>query len=215
MREFFFSWVFGSGVFFLTQSKFCRKLRLRLKLSSTDPFAGGNVSPSLAKRVESEVSDGLGGVKVLWGPSGAGKTATVRAVLQQMQHNGRISGSAVITPPPPELGIRPAAWFSGGLGGVLLPCEKLSDLLPQHLPPFVIVIDQMEACPPSESLRVMVKTLAEDSSLTLKYVVIIVTSDSAAALTMWEWNGRQKITLMFDPAEAECHSSFAPLLSNS
>jgi hypothetical protein len=49
----------------------------------------------------------------------------------------------------------------------------------------------------------MVKILAEDSALTPTYVVVLITSDVAAAMTMWEWNGRQKITLMHDPDEAE------------
>jgi hypothetical protein len=118
--------VVGSCVFFC-------KLRLRLMLSRPQPFVGGRVSDCLAERVESEVSDGLGGVKVLLGRGG--KTATVRAALRRMQRRGVISGSAVIIPPSRELGIRPATWFSSGLGGVLLPCEKLSDLLPRHGPP--------------------------------------------------------------------------------
>ena len=39
-------------------------------------------------------------------------------------------------------------------------------------------------------------SVAEDSSLTRSYVVLLLTADALNARTMWEWNGHKKIVLM-------------------
>lgn len=39
-------------------------------------------------------------------------------------------------------------------------------------------------------------SVAEDSSLTRPYVILILTADALNARTMWEWNGHEKIVLM-------------------
>jgi hypothetical protein len=154
--------------------------------------------------ISNAITDGYGGVKLLWAPQGAGKTTTVRAICSRLlTEEGKIAGAIVIKPSD-ELTLTPASWFRRSLadirGEIQKPGEFLSQLLGYKLnigeKPFVIVFDQFENVMTDENLRVFVKTLAEDSVLCKSYVVVIISSNPSKTITMWGWNGRQKITII-------------------
>ena len=54
---------------------------------------------SLATDIETSICSNRGGVTIIWAPSGAGKTTTVRRVLKSLQLTNRIRGAIVINPP--------------------------------------------------------------------------------------------------------------------
>lgn len=119
-------------------------------------------------------------------------------MLAQLQQDGQIAGSYLMTPPD-KAGLA-ADWFRSCLadwrGPLLSEHERLRDLLPRGNKPYVIVLDQMENQVTDEALRVFTKTLAEDSVFTKSYVVILVTTNPMQANIMNEWNGRQQLALI-------------------
>jgi hypothetical protein len=142
-----------------------------------------------------------GGVKIVWAPQGAGKTTTVRKVLIKMKELKKIRGCIVIT--PPDSNAMPSIWFRNALhdsfGELLRTSEKLSQILPKSDGrPFVFVFDQVDSVPYGEDMKRFIMSVAEDSYLTRRYVVLILTADAVNAKTMWEWNGHEKIVLMSD-----------------
>jgi hypothetical protein len=64
--------------------------------------------------------------------------------------------------------------------------------------PFVFVFDQVDSVPYGEDMKRFIMSVAEDSYLTRRYVVLILTADAVNAKTMWEWNGHEEIVLMSD-----------------
>ena len=64
--------------------------------------------------------------------------------------------------------------------------------------PFVFVFDQVDSVPYGEDMKRFIMSVAEESYLTRRYVVLILTADAVNAKTMWEWNGHEKIVLMSD-----------------
>lgn len=110
-----------------------------------------------------------GGVKVLWGIQGSGKTSTVTQTLAQLQQDGRIAASIHLTPPD-KAGLA-ADWLRSSLadwrGQILRENERLRDLLPRGNKPYVIVLDQMENQVTDEALRVKVATAAVEIELVL------------------------------------------------
>ena len=154
---------------------------------------------SLAKHIETSISSNGGGVKIIWAPSGAGKTTTVRRVLKNLQAANKIRGAIVIK--PPDSYVIPSTWFRSSLrdmfGNLLNSNERLSEVLPKFDGrPFVFVLDQIDNAPMDEDMRVFMKTLAEDSVLTKTYAVLVLCSDAFNAKTMWEWNAQEKITML-------------------
>ena len=154
---------------------------------------------SLAMDIETSICSNGGGVKIIWAPSGAGKTATVRRVLKNLQAARKIRGAIVIN--PPDSYVMPSTWFRSSLrdmfGNLVNPNEKISEILPKFDGrPFIFVLDQIDNAPMGEDMRVFIKTLAEDSHLTKLYAVLVICSDASNAKTMWDWNGHEKIAML-------------------
>ena len=193
------------AIIFLGNTVNFRSLRLRALLGN--PLIEFNPigAPFLPKA--SFVSDiektimTSGGVKIVWAPQGAGKTTTVRKVLIKMKELKKIRGCLVIT--PPDSNAMPSVWFRSALhdsfGELLQTNEKLSQILPKSDGrPFVFVFDQVDGVPYDEDMKRFIMSIADDSSLTRSYVVLILTANAVNAKTMWEWNGHEKIVLMSD-----------------
>ena len=193
----------------LSDIDFAKNSRLRLLLSKPiEKFKLGIGMPlilkkELANEIRLSIFDGSCGVKILWIPQGGGKSTTVREVVSNLQLENAIAGALIISPPDNN-NILPSEWFRQALvdmrGPLLGDHEKLSKRLPaiRNGKLFVFVLDQLENCQLNEDLKCFIKTLAEDSDRVKSYVIIAITSDAVMATTMWEWNGRQKITLMGD-----------------
>jgi hypothetical protein len=190
-----------------------RKKRMHAKLEHEvmAKFIGYEKSPinkKLADGIESCLkrgSFGTSGVKVLWGPTGAGKTLTVREVLRDLYEKGEIAGAMVVTPDSnPE--VRPIEWFRAAftdVRGTLLDRHQLpSEVLPEGSVPYVIVIDQAESVSPDGALEMLLRALAHDSSCYQNYVVLLITSDAAAAATICGWCSWLKTASVISPDKA-------------
>ena len=154
---------------------------------------------NLAADIKNCLTSRSGGVKVIWAPCGSGKSTTARSVLDAAFKRGEISGVIVLTPPKGEF-IDPDEWFRANLAlfGIetLRPEDQLSDMLDSPMErPFVFVFDQCDNFEFNSATKRLIKTLAEDSVLCKKYVVIALCSSAHKARVMWNWNGRYKITL--------------------
>jgi hypothetical protein len=157
---------------------------------------------SLATDIETSIYSSGAGVKLIWAPTGAGKTTTVRRVIKTLQTSNKIRGAIVINPPSDSY-VLPSVWFRSALrdvfGNLVNPNEKVSEILPKYDGrPFVFVLDQIDNAPMGEDMRVFIKTLAEDSHLTKLYVVLVICSDASNAKIMWDWNSHEKIVMLND-----------------
>lgn len=142
-----------------------------------------------------------GGVKIIWAPPGAGKTTSIRQVLKSEIINKNLSG-AIIMNAPRMMPDEPDIWFRSELElyniTTLKQNESLSSLISNEIQPYAIVIDQCDNFRFDEKMKVFIKSLAEDSHLTKKYIVFIICTDASKAKTMKEWNGGIKIKLLSD-----------------
>ena len=134
-----------------------------------------------------------GGVKVIWGPPGSGKSAAMRRVLNDMKERKLIRGSIVIT--PPDRYEIPSIWFRNALsdsfGNILYTNELLSKLIPKRkgedwytTPPYVIVLDQLENISIDEHLERFIRTYAHDCNTAKSHVIFIICSDAEKVKTM-------------------------------
>ena len=161
---------------------------------------------SLVEDIERSIKSNICGVQIVWGPPGAGKSTALRKVLINMQGRNQIRGAVFIT--PPNTSDIPAVWFrkalSDGFGNTFNANEKLSQILPEFngICPYVVVLDQLDNAQFGEEMRIFIKTLAEDSSLTKSYVTFAILSDAYKAKVMYEWNSHEKIVLLNDPYTA-------------
>lgn len=201
-----------STLWFITDSRPIRSLRLRFLMSQGVPNVDLNGAPFVRKEplwsdLTKSMSSQVGGVKLLWGIQGSGKTTTVRVLANQLLNEDRISGAIIIKPPDDAKICGPAGWFrsqlSDDVGQLLKADEYISNLLPhasRHendiIKPFLFIFDQFENERANEGLRVFLKTLAEDSSLTNSYVVLVVVADAVKVKEMYSWNGHQKIVMV-------------------
>ena len=158
---------------------------------------------SLVQDIKSFIKSNIGGVRVIWGPPGSGKSTALRKVLKNMHDKKQIRGAVFIKPPPDASDI-PTVWFSNdlsdGFGNTYNPNEKLSKFLPKFNGiPNVVVLDQLDNAQFGEEMRIFIKTLAEDSSLTKSYIAFAILSDAYKAKMMYDWNSHEKIVLLQGP----------------
>ena len=156
----------------------------------------------------SDIEDALkhrGGVKLIWGPPGSGKSAAMRRVLNDMKERKLIRGGVVIT--PPDRYEIPSTWFRNALsdsfGNILYTNELLSKLIPKHKgedwytpPPYVIVLDQLECIPIDEHFERFIKIHAYDSYTTKSYVIFIICSDATKVSSILDAGKYSYITLL-------------------
>ena len=125
------------GLLLLVNTADFRSIRLRVLLGKPvaefNPIGAPFVpKASFVSDIENSIITS-GGVKIIWAPSGAGKTTTVRKVLIKMKEMGQIRGSIVVI--PPDLNSMPSVWFRSALhdtfGELLRPSERLSQILPK------------------------------------------------------------------------------------
>ena len=143
-------------------------------------------------------------MNILWAPEGAGKSTMVRKTCAKLKKEGIISGAIILRPPDGGNHILPHRWIRSQLsdyfGSLLLESEKLSDIIPydESARPVILVFDQMDNLPTDDNLKILIKTLAEDSTLFKSYSVILILSDASVTCTMREWNRREKIRVLSD-----------------
>lgn len=174
----------SAGLWWAMDLKPCRAARLRrlLQQQPIQPFKPHNApfleQTPLVEALTKDILSQSGGVKVLWGAQGSGKTTAVHQALTALQEQGQISGAIFLT--SDSMGARgPSAWLRQELrdwrGPLLAAHEHLSVLLPgtkDASKPFVLVIDNAHGAPYDEAMRVFIKTLAEDSLLCSSYIVL-------------------------------------------
>jgi len=154
--------------------------------------------------VASAIEDRLCGVKVIWTPSGYGKSTYIREVCKKMQEDGDKISGAIITNATHTLRSHPSltGWLSDRMGapGVLNApwFNSISDLLPVETShkPVALVIDQFDHLKDIKDAQSFVISLAEDSLRTKKFVTLLALTDASYASQILRWNGGQKISLL-------------------
>jgi AAA domain len=196
----------SSGVYWFLSTEFARKEMLKTKFSrDVESFSLPNdhkyvEHPVLARDIRSAIYSKSKGVKIFWAPPGAGKTTTVRQVLKTELSNKNIHGAKVLIPPRMLID-EPDAWFRSNLELFGLETLKVNDSLSSLFhenpeKPYVIVIDQCDNLRFDDKMKRFIKSLAEDSNRTSKFVVLVICSEATKAATMKEWNGGVKIALI-------------------
>lgn len=170
--------------------------------SKTEPYFP---KEELVKDINSAIlCDNPGGVKILWGIQGSGKTTTLKKELEILRKKDKINGVLFLTATDQDT-VHPSVWFRSCLtdfrGPILFDHQKFSELLEKDVgekivKPTVIVIDQIDNMILDDHLRNFIRTLAEDSTLYRNYIVFVVTSDAANAMKIYNWNRKQKIVIL-------------------
>lgn len=155
--------------------------------------------------IEKGILDPNCGVKVLWAPEGSGKTTHVRLITNKLIQNNKLEGAIIIK--ATETDFTPLAWFSSSIKDLFYPvpivldASSINDLLENINSPqgilspkrILIVIDQLENIRRTDKLNRLIKSLAEESVLSKKFTVLVITKDPAYARGLLELNGRTKI----------------------
>ena len=154
---------------------------------------------NFVEAVQKSILDPLCGIKVLWTPSGYGKSTYVRAVCSELQKQKKITGVIVLD----AEGVKPSptltAWLASKIGAPKAHLTSwfnhISDLLPDRFDekPVLIVIDQFDHLHYANKVQSFVVSMAENSVLTKKYVVLLVVSNPDFASQILSWNGGEKI----------------------
>lgn len=191
----------SGGIVFLAESEWGRSIRLRYKASKPVKEMDRNFPFVMKTTLETDLHNILtnpdGGVKIIWTPPGGGKTSTTLVVCNELLKNKKIGGLLVFRPP------KNGGDFVNGFtqqtsdyfSPLLKPEEALSQLLPKSDKPVVVLIDQIDNAVLNEDAERAIRCMAEDSTLSKSYIVLILTHSAKNAYRMREWNGRQKIVI--------------------
>lgn len=186
-----------------------KKFRLHLKCGSApekvrlnnSPYVG---QPELENDLEFELEDGVrrqGGVRIVWSVGGAGKTTTIKHVLDKLINEKKISGVVFVTPSA-DKDASAAEWVESAttdfFGPIITRRDKISDILGVDVEkPFVIVLDQVEGTAAhAKGFEELVRSLAYDSDACKSYISLVVTSDVHLAEEVYLWNGGTKISFL-------------------
>lgn len=149
-----------------------------------------------------------GGIDVLVAPAGVGKTYATEQVLNKLQTNSEIDGCCIV--PMNELnGSAPRVRVLKELGVPeeyisKSPDTHFSEIIPENLSRTVIVMDQFDHLESYDLLRSFVTSVAEDSTRTKKYRVLLLVTNVNFAKTILGYNSMEKIrpaSGAFNPAE--------------
>ena len=186
-----------------------KKVRLQFKCGSApdkvklnnSPYVG---QPELESDLEFEIEDGVkrqGGVRIVWSVGGAGKTTTIKHVLDKLIKDQKISGVVYVTPSA-DKDASATEWLECAttdiFGPIITRKDKISDILGSKVDkPFVIVLDQVEGTASrAKGFEELVRALAYDSDACKAYISLVVTSDVHLAEEVYLWNGGTKISLL-------------------
>lgn len=187
-----------------------KKVRLQFKCGSVPDKVNLNNSPYVGRqpKLESdlkfEIEHGVelqGGVRVVWSVGGAGKTTTIKHVLDKLIKDKKISGVVYVTPSA-DKDVSAAEWLECAttdiFGPIITRKDKISDILGSKSDkPFVIVLDQVKGTASHmKGFERLVRVLAYDSDACKTYISLVVTSDAHLAKEVYLWNGGTKITFL-------------------
>lgn len=185
----------------MAESEWGRSIRLRYKASNPTMEMDCDFPFVMKTTLEADLHRILtkpdGGVKIIWTPQGGGKTITTLKVCNELLKTKKIGGILVFR--PPKNGGDFVNWFTQQtrdcFSPLLKPEEPLSLLLPKSDKPVVVIIDQIDNAMLNENAERAIRCMAEDSTLSKSYIVLVLTHNASNAYRMREWNGRQKIVI--------------------
>jgi hypothetical protein len=139
------------------------------------------------------------GVKVVWGPTGYGKTTAIREVCGKLQTEGLVSGAVVCCSTTFDRNRHKTMsdWLGSKLGVQSSQhWDSIHELLPDNTreKPVAIVIDNFRYT--DYDAESFVVSLAESSVLSKMFVPVVVVDDATYAARIARWNGGQKISLI-------------------
>lgn len=180
---------FGGYEFY--QSKTGTKLRLKYFRTKPVPVVTLNNIPyvensSAMKLIKNGFESKDGGIKVLYAPTGSGKTTCLAKLAKAYQNQGKnvefISCAATKLHLYECLSIPKMSY-------------NLSEVIPDGS---VIILDQMECPVYGDELKSMLREVAFDSRKIKNYVVIVSVSDKDIAEKILSLNGNDKFTALGD-----------------
>ena len=184
-------------------------------------------NPRTVGNIDKQIEVGPG-VIVFWGPPDSGKTSYAIRTCNKLLQEGKIGGVIKINDSTfaEYSGDGGVHWLNTAFGvdNLLLPNEKISDLIPSCEPStasyferflsyffrrnkrVVILFDQFDnVCEHSNSNAVLtfIKRLAEDSVLCNSYNVLLCVTNPKLAKEILQLNGGKKIRLLQKPRELQ------------
>lgn len=163
-------------------------------------------STGLDQDIARAVCSDLRGVHVLGLPFGAGKTTAVRRVLARLQKEEKISGVLAIENAydvPDEQSLRYSVCSFLHLNPTTGFSSYLSD--DYVTKPLVLLFDQFERAVYQKMMKPFIVSLAEESRLRRKFVVLLVVNDAEYTDAILGWNGGEKFSRVGNVAHVKEH----------
>lgn len=144
-----------------------------------------------------------GGVRVLWGPPGCGKSTYTTHQCNELVKDSTLAGIVLLNECKNNKTVHTSDWLNECLGHNILSIgNPMSSLFPHHPPKHtVFIFDQFDnlyrKCQNKELLRITIKSLAEDGEKHDSFLVVLCISDPEIAADMLLLNGGRKIRLLY------------------
>lgn len=154
----------------------------------------------LQNDIKNSLLNDMRGVKVLCTPEGTGKTTAIKKVCRDIYRDGCVSGTIYIKCTQNMLNFsNPRLWLSKYTG-----CQNIYKNLSYYIndskKPLVLVFDDIDFEYTHPNFDILISSLAHDSVLSKKYVVLISTSHPYLARRILNLNCGSKIKAVGIPS---------------
>lgn len=156
------------------------------------------ISSNLDKNIGDNVS---GGVRILWGPPGCGKSTYTSTECNRLKKDGIVAG-VVLLRECMNNESETSTWLNKCIGHDVLSMGSPLSKLFSHQPKkhTVFLFNQFDRiyrkCQNKQALKVAITHLAEDGEKHNSFIVVLCISDPEIAAEMLRLNGGQKIRLI-------------------
>lgn len=156
------------------------------------------ISSNLDKKIGANVS---GGVRILWGPPGCGKSTYTITECNRLKEDGTLAGLVLLRECMNNES-ETSTWLNKCIGHDVLSLGSPLSKLFSHQPKkhTVFLFDQFDIiyrkCQDKQALKVAIKHLAEDGEKHDSFIVVLCISDPEIAAEMLRLNGGKKIRLI-------------------
>lgn len=156
-----------------------------------------SINERFSNGVRDKITSKIGGVHVICGPPGCGKTTRIRQEIIEAKRKNQIEGALMLCGSADDVELSSDGslleWIREG---AKLKNMSFSETLNSYKfdRPIVVVIDQFDHLYGFKDTKRTLVSLAENSTLLKKFTVILAMNDVQFAKEVVSWNGREKIT---------------------
>jgi hypothetical protein len=183
-------------------STFISQSMLNLPTEYTKFIPHEHTQRAIYSHLDKKIGDNVsGGVRILWGPPGCGKSTYTITECNRLKEDGTLAG-VVLLRECMNNECETSTWLNKCIGHDVLSLGSPLSTLFSHQPKkhTVFLFDQFDniyrKCQDKQALKVAIKHLAEDGEKHDSFIVVLCISDPEIAAEMLRLNGGKKIRLI-------------------